>query len=136
MKTQWLGCLGGVLTTSLLLTSVAHAEDVLCEDKRADVLQQLEYAQHHGNEHRVQGLQRALSGIDENCSNESVLADAADEVRESQQEVSERQADLEEALQEGDDEEIQKRREKLEEATQELEEHTHELNELQRRLNT
>lgn len=131
MQKQWLGCLS-VVTAGLLLLPVAYAEDVLCEEKSAEIRQQLEYAQQHGNQHRVRGLQRALNAIEENCTNESVLAEAADEVLESQEEVSERQADLEAALRDGDEDDIQQRSEKLAEATRELEAHTQELNALQR----
>ncbi|WP_249975983.1 DUF1090 domain-containing protein [Vreelandella olivaria] len=135
MKEQWVGCLSVMVTAGLLLLPVAHAEEVLCEDKSSEIRQQLEYAQQHGNQHRIRGLQRALNAIEENCTNESVLAEAADEVRESQEEVSERQADLEAALRDGDEDDIQKRRTKLSEATRELEAHTQELDTLQRRLN-
>ncbi|WAM51802.1 DUF1090 domain-containing protein [Halomonas venusta] len=97
--------------------------------------QQLEHAQEHDNQHRVRGLQRALHSIEEHCTNEQVLAEAAEEVRESQEEVRERELALEEALGEGDEDDIQKRREKLAEAVRELEEHTEELDSLQHRLN-
>ncbi|GEK52976.1 hypothetical protein HVE01_36970 [Vreelandella venusta] len=107
----------------------------MCEDKMTVLRQQLEHAQEHDNQHRVRGLQRALHSIEEHCTNEQVLAEAAEEVRESQEEVRERELALEEALGEGDEDDIQKRREKLAEAVRELEEHTEELDSLQHRLN-
>ncbi|MGO2264589.1 DUF1090 domain-containing protein [Halomonas sp.] len=122
------------LLAGMLLPPVAAAADDLCESKAADVREQLAHAQAQGNQHREEGLQRALDAIDDNCTNESVLNDATDEVKESLAEVQERQSEFEEALNEGDDDDIEKRRVKLEEATLELERHTEELNALQQQI--
>ncbi|MFC7368786.1 MULTISPECIES: DUF1090 domain-containing protein [Vreelandella] len=135
MKRTWLGHLSVAAAAGILLLPVAHAAERLCEDKISAVRQQLEQAQAHGNHHRVRGLQRSLQSIEENCTNEKVLAEAAEEVRESQEEVRERELVLEEALREGDEDNIQKRRKKLAEEVRELEEHTQELNLLQQRIN-
>ncbi|AZM97522.1 DUF1090 domain-containing protein [Vreelandella venusta] len=135
MNRRWLGCLSLAVTAGVLSLPAAHAADRLCEDKMTILRQQLEHAQEHDNQHRVLGLQRALHSIEEHCTNEQVLAEAAEEVRESQEEVRERELALEEALGEGDEDDIQKRREKLAEAVRELEEHTEELDSLQHRLN-
>ena len=135
MKKQWLVYVCVVATTSISWLSVAHANDVLCEDKSTHLRQQIEYAQAHGNQHRIRGLQRALQAIETNCSNERVLAEAAEEVRKSQEDVREREVELEDALRDNDDDDIQKRREKLEDATRELEERAQELDAMQHRLN-
>ncbi|MCD6005268.1 DUF1090 domain-containing protein [Vreelandella alkaliphila] len=135
MKKTWLYCLSLAATAGVLLLPAAHATERLCEDKATVLRQQLEYAQAHDNQHRVRGLQRALHSIEENCTNEQVITEAAEEVRESQEEVRERELALEEALREGDEDDIQKRREKLAEEVRELEEHTQELNLLQQRIN-
>ncbi|UXZ54500.1 DUF1090 domain-containing protein [Halomonas sp. 7T] len=135
MKTQWLSCVTFVAALGVLPLQLAYAADLLCEDKTAALRHQLEHAQAHGNQHRAEGLQRALHAISENCTNERVLAEAEEEVRESHEEVRGRSDELNEALHDGDEDDIQESREKLEEATRELEEHTEELNALQRRLN-
>lgn len=135
MKTQRYVFFSLVVLASTLLLSVAHAEEVLCEDKKIHLRQQIEHAQTHSNQHRIQGLQRALNAIEKNCTNERVLAAAADDLRKSQEDVREREAELEEALREGDEDDIQKQRGKLEDATRELEEHIRELNSLQHRIN-
>lgn len=134
MKKQRLGCFILVATSSVLLMTVAHAEEVLCEDKRTHLRQQIEHAQAHDNQHRIWGLQRALQAIEANCTNGRVLAEAADDVRKSQEDVREREVELEDALRNHDENDIQKRRAKLEEATRELEEHSQELDALQHRL--
>lgn len=124
-----------ILGVSALLPSVASADGALCQHKATEIRQQLEHAREQGNQHRIEGLQRALEAIENDCTNESVLDDATDEVRASLAEVQERQADFEEALNSGDEDNIRKRRIKLEEATLELEEHTEQLNALQGQLN-
>ena len=134
MQKQSLTMLGFVMLAGVVTMPLAHASDMLCEDKTADVQEQLEYAREHGNQHRIDGLQRALDAIEAQCTNEGVLDDAAKDVRESQKEVQERQADLEEALSEGDAGDIETRRAKLEDATRELEADTNALNTLQNRL--
>ncbi|MBR2512533.1 MAG: DUF1090 domain-containing protein [Halomonas sp.] len=135
MKIQWLGCVTFVAALGVLPLQLAHAADILCEDKTATLRHQLEQAQAHGNQHRAEGLQRALHAISENCTNERVLAQAEEEVRESHEEVRERTEALNQVLHDGDKNDIQESREKLEEATRELKGHTEELNALQRRLN-
>ncbi|PCF94662.1 DUF1090 domain-containing protein [Vreelandella nigrificans] len=135
MKRQWLGYLSLAAVWSVLPLQFSHAADVLCEDKTLNLRQQLEYAQTYDNQQRIRGLQRALQSIEKNCTNERVLAEAAEKVRESEEEVSERELELEHALRDGDEDKIQKRREKLAEEVRELEEHIQELHSLQHRLN-
>nr|WP_300309513.1 DUF1090 domain-containing protein [Halomonas sp.] len=91
-----------------------------CSDKEAEVQRQLQIAKDHGNEDQVRGLERALVGIQENCSQESLMADAEQKVREGQEKVRDRQEDLDEALEDGDLEDIQEQREELQEAVDEL----------------
>ncbi|MFG6666276.1 DUF1090 domain-containing protein [Halomonas sp. HNIBRBA4712] len=134
MKASTLMLGGFMLVGASALPLSAAANDALCADKAADVNAQLEHARAQNDVHRVEGLERALHAIEHDCTNESVLDDAREEVQESLQDVQERQADFEQALDEGDDGDIQKRREKLEEATRELEEDTAALNALESRL--
>ncbi|PRY63421.1 uncharacterized protein DUF1090 [Vreelandella songnenensis] len=122
------------LLAGVLLPLTASANEVLCESKAAEIQEQLEHAQAQNNQHRVEGLERALNAIENDCTNERVLNDATDEVKESLQEVQERQAEFEQALSDGDEDDIRKRRVKLEEATLELEEDTEALNALQGQL--
>ncbi|RUR39173.1 DUF1090 domain-containing protein [Vreelandella populi] len=126
----------GIMTllAGMALPAVASADEVLCQHKAEEIQLQLEHAQGQGNPHRVQGLQRALEAVENDCTNESVLNEATDEVKASLADVQERQADFEEALNRGDEDDIRKRRVKLEEATLELEEHTRQLNALHGQL--
>lgn len=134
MKKRLVETMGLVMIVGAVSIPMAHAADVLCEEKAEDIREQLEYAREHDNQHRVEGLQRALASIEKDCTNEAVFEDAAEDVRESQSDVQEQQAELEEALRDGDEGDIQESRADLEEATRELEADTEALNTLQHRL--
>ncbi|WP_136246676.1 DUF1090 domain-containing protein [Halomonas borealis] len=95
--------------------------DSLCQAKVEDIQAQRQAAEQDGNEHRVRGLTRALDEVTQHCTNDGVLEDAEQDVRESMAEVRERQADLDDAQQAGDADDIRERSRKLEEAVTELE---------------
>ncbi|MGQ7247620.1 DUF1090 domain-containing protein [Halomonas sp. V046] len=131
MKTSLIKLPGLTLAIALSSHAVADGDASPCQAKEDDVREQIQHAQDQGNDDRLEGLERALKGIQEGCTLEGLLADAEQEVKDSLAEVQERQDDLEEALENDDVEDIQKRREKLEEATLELEEHSRQLQSLQ-----
>ena len=66
--------------------------DSLCQHKAHEIQQQLEIAEQEQNRGQIAGLTRALQGVQQNCSNEQLLNDAAQEVREHTAEVRERDA--------------------------------------------
>lgn len=115
-----------ILLTSLLMVvaSSAQAADTLtgCAAKRAEVEQQIHSAEAHGNNAQKAGLQKALSEINQHCTNAGLLADRQRKVQEKQEKVAERQADLREAQAGGSSKKIAQRQEKLERAQQELKE--------------
>ncbi|WP_027966848.1 DUF1090 domain-containing protein [Halomonas halocynthiae] len=92
----------------------------LCQTKAEEIQAQLHIAEQDANEHHIRGLTKALEAVQEHCTNESVLADAEEAVRESLEEVQERQAELKSAQQKGDAKKIRRRSEKLNEAVAEL----------------
>ncbi|MEO1829928.1 MAG: DUF1090 domain-containing protein [Pseudomonas sp.] len=94
--------------------------DSLCQHKAHEIQQQLEIAEQEQNRGQIAGLTRALQGVQQNCSNEQLLNDDAQEVREHTAEVREREAELSEAERSGDAEDVRKRTAKLEEAVEEL----------------
>lgn len=120
MKKRLAKTLGWGVLLGAISMPMAYAADVLCEEKARDVREQLASAQESANSQRAEGLQRALEAIEGNCTNQSILEDAAEDVRDSQRDVQEQQAELEEALSEGDDDDIQDKRADLEQATREL----------------
>ncbi len=93
-----------------------------CEAKRQDIEQQIEYARAHNNDHRVAGLQKALSELKDNCTDEGLRAEREADVREKAQKVEERRQELAEAQADGRTDKISKKQRKLEEAQAELDE--------------
>ena len=107
---------------------------VLCDARAAEVRGQMATAKAQGNARQVRGLERALSAIEENCTDEQVLGEAETQVRESLQEVTEREADLEEAVAGGDQDKVARRLAKLKETQEDLATHRRELEALREQL--
>ncbi|PFG45550.1 uncharacterized protein DUF1090 [Vibrio sp. ES.051] len=111
---------GTVLMMGFSLPTFAKDEVKGCEAKELAVEQQIEYAKAQGNEYRIKGLERALAGIQNECSEETLRQELQVEVEEKAQEVQEREQELAEAKRSGKADKIEKKRQKLEESQQEL----------------
>ncbi|WP_328186618.1 DUF1090 domain-containing protein [Marinobacter sp. OP 3.4] len=111
----------------------APADNPLCADKEAEVERQMDMAREQGNRDRLRGLETSLEQIRTHCTDEELLADAEEEVRDSLEDQEEQRQELEEALQAGDVDKVEDRQEDLKEATEELEEHIRELEALRSR---
>ncbi|CAX61380.1 Uncharacterized protein EbC_38490 [Erwinia billingiae Eb661] len=112
-----------ILLTSLLMVlgSAQAAEPATgCSAKRAEVVEQIKYADAHGNSSQKAGLEKALKEIDQHCTNEGLLADRQQRVSEKQAKVAEREADLREAQASGNSKKIAKQQKKLDSANEEL----------------
>lgn len=99
-----------------------------CEIKKQNIQRQIEYAKAHGNQYRLQGLERALQNVERYCTPEKVVENTRLELREKQLDVKERELELQEAQLKGDANKIAKRENKLAEAKIELKELENELN--------
>ncbi|MBU4681546.1 DUF1090 domain-containing protein [Cedecea davisae] len=109
-----------VLALALLtLTSAAQAAS-LCGEKEQDIQREIGYAEKHNNQHRIDGLKKALSEVRANCSDSSLRAEHQKKITRQKEEIEERKTDLNEARQKGDPEKIAKREKKLAEAEDEL----------------
>ena len=91
-----------------------------CQEKEKSIQREISYAEKHHNQHRIDGLNRALQEVRANCSDSKVRADHQRKIAKQKAEVAERQRDLSEAKQKGDADKISKRERKLDEAQQEL----------------
>lgn len=123
----------GLALASALLsnaTFAAQAETTLtgCAAKHQAINVQLEEARQHGNSRQQAGLEKALSEVVANCSDESLRQERQEQVRGAAQEVSEREVDLREAMAKGDAEKIATRQAKLAEAREELKQAEDQLN--------
>jgi hypothetical protein len=116
MKQQLL--LGAILFS---LSGSLLAAESLCQQKQQDIQHEIEMAKQHDNQRRVTGLERALTEVRANCTDEKLKSAHAERIEAQQHKVAERERELQQDRQEGKDQEkIGKRERKLEEARQEL----------------
>ncbi|WP_153001963.1 DUF1090 domain-containing protein [Pantoea dispersa] len=116
MKQQLL--LGAILFS---LSGSLLAAESLCQQKQQDIQREIEMAKQHDNQRRVTGLERALTEVRTNCTDEKLKSAHAERIEAQQHKVAERERELQQDRQEGKDQEkIGKRERKLEEARQEL----------------
>ena len=108
------------LALALLSLSTASFANSLCQEKEQDIQREIGYAEKHNNQHRVEGLKKALSEVKANCSDSKLRADHQKKIAEQKDEIAERRRDLQEAKEKGDAEKIAKRERKLQEAQDEL----------------
>ncbi|BBS38821.1 hypothetical protein WP5S18E01_36680 [Enterobacter cloacae] len=108
------------LALALFSLSTASFANSLCQEKEQDIQREISYAEKHNNQHRVEGLKKALSEVKTNCSDNQLRADHRKKIAEQKDEVAERRHDLQEAKEKGDAEKIAKREKKLKEAQDEL----------------
>lgn len=118
-----------LLTLSLILMpltfTAAHAANTLtgCAAKKQEIETQLSFARQHNNSHQVDGLEKALKEVQQNCTESSLLKQRQEKVSEKKFKVQEREEQLAKAKAEGRSaSKIQKREDKLAEARQELKE--------------
>lgn len=103
------------------LSGSLMAADSLCQQKEQDIQHEIAMAKQHNNQRRVNGLERALTEVRANCSDNKLKASHQARIKAQREKVAERERELKEERQEGDDKEkIAKRERKLEEARQEL----------------
>lgn len=118
--------LTGLVLASVLTSAPSFAESEAsaaltgCAAKRQAISSQIEAAKAHGNSGQQAGLEKALSEVESNCTDESLRAERQADVTKAEEEVSERESDLREALAAGDKDDINKRQNKLQEARSEL----------------
>ncbi|PAU87973.1 hypothetical protein CK507_09250 [Pseudomonas sp. WN033] len=123
---------------ALLLPLAACAENnpqIGCAAKQTELEQQILDARNRDQQARLRGLERALSAVQEHCTDSGLIAEARDKLQASETEVAERRQDLQQAHADGDSDDIHKREHKLAEALQEREQHRAELEQLERLIN-
>lgn len=121
--TQWkVSIMKYRITLALALFSLSTASFAmsLCQEKEQDIQREISYAEKHNNQHRIDGLKKALSEVKDNCTDSKLRADHQKKFAEQKDEIAERRQDLQEAKAKGDAEKIAKRERKLQEAQDEL----------------
>ncbi|KFX20245.1 DUF1090 domain-containing protein [Pectobacterium betavasculorum] len=114
-----------VIVLSVLFSGHALANTAsqveTCQQKAQDIQRQIDEAHKHGNQNRISGLEKALDGVKNHCTDAGLAEKRQEAVAEKRKEVAERQQELSESRKKGDDaEKILKRERKLAEAEQEL----------------
>lgn len=109
-----------VLALALASLSASAAATSLCQEKEQDIKREIGYAEKHNNQHRIDGLKKALSEVQAHCTDSKLRADHQEKIAEQKDEVREREQDLKEAEQKGDADKVAKREHKLQEAKKEL----------------
>lgn len=103
------------------LSGSLMAAESLCQQKEQDIQHEIAMAKQHNNQRRVNGLERALTEVRANCSDNKLKASHQARIKAQREKVAERERELKEERQDGDaKEKIAKRERKLEEARQEL----------------
>ncbi len=102
-----------------------------CVTKSQEISTRLEEAKADGNKEQQAGLEKALSEVNANCSEATLVKQHEQKVLDAKREVSRRQADLNKAMTKGDPEKINKRKDKLAESRKELQEAQTELETVQ-----
>lgn len=121
--TQWkVSIMKYRITLALALFSLSTASFAmsLCQEKEQDIQREISYAEKHNNQHRIDGLKKALREVKDNCTDSKLRADHQEKIAEQKDEIAERRQDLQEAKEKGDAEKIAKRERKLQEAQDEL----------------
>lgn len=121
--TQWkVSIMKYRITLALALFSLSTASFAasLCQEKEKDIQREISYAEKHNNQHRVDGLKKALSEVKDHCTDSKLRADHQKKIAEQKDEIAERRQDLQEAKEKGDADKIAKRERKLQEAQDEL----------------
>lgn len=96
------------------------AQGPICAEKSQRIQEQIEYAEKHGNSHRIQGLQRALEKNNRYCNDAKELKEQESKVAEKQEKVNKRIAELEQEKRGNKPDKVAKRERKLEQAKAEL----------------
>ena len=108
------------LGLALFSLSAASFASSLCLEKEKDIQREISYAEKHNNQNRINGLKKALSEVQANCSDSKLRADHQRKIADQKEEIAERRQDLVEAKEKGDADKIAKREHKLLEAENEL----------------
>ncbi|ECG8592242.1 DUF1090 domain-containing protein [Salmonella enterica subsp. salamae] len=108
------------LAITLFTLSASGYANTLCQEKEQAIQKEISYAEKHNNQRRIEGLNKALTEVRANCTDDKLRAEHQKKIVKQKGEIAERQRDLAEAKTKGDADKIEKRERKLAEAQDEL----------------
>lgn len=104
-----------LIATILFFTAAANqAQAETCAEKKSKIQLQIQQAQANQELFKIRGLEKALRGVEENCSDENLAEKHQAKIRDKQADVAKAEADLKQAERKRDAEKIRKKSEKLE----------------------
>lgn len=109
-----------VLALTLISLSAGVYAISPCQEKEQDIQREIQYAEKHNNQSRINGLNKALSEVRANCSDSKLRADHQKRISDQKTKVAERKHELTQAQAKGDADKISKREHKLREAQDDL----------------
>ncbi|MBX8590734.1 DUF1090 domain-containing protein [Pseudomonas cichorii] len=119
------------LSASPLLAAEQAPPPSECLVKSQEISSKIQEAKADGNKREQAGLEKALSEVNANCTETSLLKQREQNVLDAKREVSRRQNDLNKAMAKGDPEKIDKRKDKLAESRKQLQDAQTELEKVQ-----
>ncbi|NAZ91062.1 DUF1090 domain-containing protein [Vibrio toranzoniae] len=110
----------------------SHCGDLSgCERKSCEIEYQINKAKEYGNQHKVDGLTKALKEVKANCTNDGLKDKIAEKIESSEEDLAEYREDLKEAKQSGKAQKVKKYQRKIEDEIEERDRLVEELAEIQ-----
>ena len=111
-----------LLAVFLLSTSTMVQATPLtgCAVKKQEINTQISYAKEYNNTYQLEGLQKVLAEVNDNCTDESLKAKQLATIANKEKKVTERKQELMDVKENGKTNKINKKEKKLQEAIDEL----------------
>ncbi|MGB1972625.1 MAG: DUF1090 domain-containing protein [Vibrio toranzoniae] len=110
----------------------SHCGDLSgCQRKSCEIEYQIDKAKEYGNQHKVDGLTKALKEVKANCTNDGLKDKIAEKIESSEEDLAEYREDLKEAKQSGKAQKVKKYQRKIEDEIEERDRLVEELAEIQ-----
>ena len=130
LKIQVLGAL--LVSTSILANTQNSCNNLIgCKKKICYIEQDIAIAKKMENEDRVKGLQISLDKVNKYCTNDKLIEDLEDKIKDTEKDLQEDRADYEEALKENRSDKIEKYKSKMSKENSKIKRLKQELKELQ-----
>ncbi len=112
--------LASMFSTTLLLSSSISEDSPRCEKKIQNIQEQIKIAKGMNNTHRIDGLEISLSKVKAHCSDEDLIQDIKDKIKDTKEDLNEHTKDYKEALRDNRTDKMQKYQSKLDEDNAEI----------------
>lgn len=110
----------------------SHCGDLSgCQRKSCEIEYQIDKAKEYGNQHKVDGLTKALKEVKANCTNDGLKDKIAEKIESSEEDLAEYREDLKEAKQSGKAQKVKKYQRKIEDEIEERDRLVEELAEIE-----